>query len=212
MSDELWDANGSQKTVGPSASYFPCNLFSLQGKQLAGTYSSSYSAVEKNKSYCNHVMILCYSPSKQNTHTQKKRTKHQQPRTSNENALISPAHARAGLNTDRALLSWDIVLWWGKTCTGRFSKSSSCFHIANPSPEPKESARQQDINLHPDMLRSSKRLGGQWKPPEGKVAQGWLGGIKTWKSKGSLTTEQLLPWGTRGETKKAWELQIKGVR
>lgn len=40
---------------------------------------------------------------------------------------------------------------------------------------------------------------GQWKQAEGRVAQGWLGGGKTWKSRESLTTE----WpaqGTGGET------------
>lgn len=30
MSYELWDANGPQKAVGPSASYFPCNGSDLQ--------------------------------------------------------------------------------------------------------------------------------------------------------------------------------------
>lgn len=53
------------------------------------TYSNSSSAVE-NKSRCNHVLILCCNPSKQDTH------KSQQPGNSSENALISPAHAGAG--------------------------------------------------------------------------------------------------------------------
>lgn len=93
-----------------------------------------------------------------------------------------------------------------RLAAGRNSECSICFHIANTPPEPKESAGQWDINLYPDMLQPSKGLGEQWKQPEGRVAQGWLGDVKTWKSRGNLATERLSAQGTRGEAEKAWEL------
>lgn len=81
-------------------------------------------------------------------------------------------------------VAYNTVPWWGKASAGRNSERSSCFHTANTAP----SQGQWNINWHPDMLQPSKK-GSE----RGRVAQGWLGDVKTWKSRESLSTEWPLP-------------------